>query len=136
MINNDDLEIMEQYNSEIDGFRNYYNNANNSAYAGSFGYIMQYSMFKTFAGKYRTSMRKAIAKLRIGKDFGIKYTDKSGKTKTRLFYNDGFARKPMQRKSTVDNIPNTVKYSAKTSYCTMLNCISSDSPLVFRTVNI
>ncbi len=115
MINNDDLEIMEQYNSEIRGFRNYYSIANNSAYAGSFGYIMQYSMFKTFAGKYRTSMRKAIAKLRIGKDFGIKYTDKSGKTKTRFFYNDGFARKPMQRKSTMDNIPNTVKYSAKTS---------------------
>lgn len=115
MINNDDLEIMEQYNSEIRGFRNYYSIANNSAYAGSFGYIMQYSMFKTFAGKYRTSMRKAIAKLRIGKDFGIKYTDKSGKTKTRFFYNGGFARKPMQRKSAVDNIPNTVKYSAKTS---------------------
>lgn len=115
MINNDDLEIMEQYNSEIRGFRNYYSIANNSAYAGSFGYIMQYSMFKTFAGKYRTSMRKAIAKLRIGKDFGIKYTDKSGKTKTRFFYNGGFARKPMQRKSAVDNTPNTVKYSAKTS---------------------
>ena len=115
MINNDDLEIMEQYNSEIRGFRNYYSIANNSAYAGSFGYIMQYSMFKTFAGKYRTSMRRAIAKLRIGKDFGIKYTDKNGKTKTRFFYNDGFARKPMQKKSTVDNIPKTVKYSAKTS---------------------
>lgn len=115
MINNDDLEIMEQYNSEIRGFRNYYSIANNSAYAGSFGYIMQYSMFKTYAGKYRTSMRKAIAKLRIGKNFGIKYTDKNGKTKTRFFYNEGFARKPMQKKSKVDNIPNTVKYSAKTS---------------------
>lgn len=115
MVNNDDLEIIEQYNSEIRGFRNYYSIANNSAYVGSFGYIMQYSMFKTFAGKYRTSMRKTIAKLRIGKNFGIKYTDKSGKIKTRFFYNDGFARKPMQKKSMVDDIPNTAKYSAKTS---------------------
>ena len=115
MINNDDLEIIEQYNSEIRGFRNYYSIANNSAYAGSFGYIMQYSMFKTYAGKYRTSMRKAISKLRIGKKFGIEYTDKNGRTKTRFFYNDGFARKPMQRKAKLDNIPNTVKYSAKTS---------------------
>lgn len=40
---NDDLEILDQYNSEIPGFRNYYRIANNSATAGSFGYIMQYS---------------------------------------------------------------------------------------------
>lgn len=46
---NDDLEILDHYNREIRGFRNYYRIANNSAFAGSFGYIMQYSMFKTFA---------------------------------------------------------------------------------------
>ena len=34
---NDDLEILDQYNSEIRGFRNYYRIANNSAHAGSFG---------------------------------------------------------------------------------------------------
>ena len=112
---NDDLEILGQYNSEIREFRNYYRIANNSATAGSFGYIMQYSMFKTFATKYRTSMRKAIGKLRIGKNFGVRFTDSKGRNKTRLFYHDGFARQPALRNGAVDNIPNTVKHSAKTS---------------------
>lgn len=112
---NDDLEILDQYNSEVRGFRNYYRIANNASFASSFGYIMQYSMFKTFATKYRTSMSKMISRLRINKDFGVRFTDKKGKTKTRLFYNDGFARKPMQKTAAVDVIPNTVRYSSKTS---------------------
>ena len=112
---NDDLEILDQYNSEIRGFRNYYRIANNAAHVSSFGYIMQYSMFKTFATKYRTSMSKMISRLRIGKEFGVRFTDKKGKTKTRLFYNEGFARKPMQKAAVVDVIPNTVKYSSRTS---------------------
>lgn len=112
---NDDLEILDQYNSEIRGFRNYYRIANNAAHVSSFGYIMQYSMFKTFATKYRTSMSKMISRLRIGKEFGVRFTDKKGKTKTRLFYNEGFARKSMQKAAVVDVIPNTVKYSSRTS---------------------
>lgn len=112
---NDDLEILDQYNSEVRGFRNYYRIANNSAFAGSFGYIMQYSMFKTFATKYRLSMRKTIKKLRIGKNFGVHFTTKKGNVKTRLFYHDGFAREKKSGDSTVDLIPNTVRFSSKTS---------------------
>jgi group II intron reverse transcriptase/maturase len=118
---NDDLEILDQYNSEIRGFRNYYRIANNAAHASSFGYIMQYSMFKTFATKYRTTMRRMIAKLRIGKNFGVRFTDKKGKSKTRLFYNEGFARKPLQKNAVVDVIPNTVMYSSKTSLMVRLS---------------
>lgn len=118
---NDDLEILDQYNSEIRGFRNYYRIANNAAHASSFGYIMQYSMFKTFATKYRTTMRRMIGKLRIGKNFGVRYTDKKGKTKTRLFYNEGFARKPLQKNAVVDVIPKTVMYSSKTSLMARLS---------------
>ena len=112
---NDDLEILDQYNSEIRGFRNYYRIANNASHVSSFGYIMQYSMFKTFATKYRTSMSKMISRLRIGKDFGVYFTDKRGKTKTRLFYNEGFARKSALKTAAVDVIPNTVRYSSTTS---------------------
>lgn len=118
---NDDLEILDQYNSEIRGFRNYYRIANNAAHASSFGYIMQYSMFKTFATKYRTTMRRMIGKLRIGKNFGVRFTDKKGKTKTRLFYNVGFARKPLQKNAVVDVIPKTVMYSSKTSLMARLS---------------
>ena len=118
---NDDLEILDQYNSEIRGLRNYYRIANNAAHASSFGYIMQYSMFKTFATKYRTTMRRMIGKLRIGKNFGVRFTDKKGKTKTRLFYNEGFARKPLQKNAVVDVIPQTVMYSSKTSLMARLS---------------
>ncbi|MEA4921722.1 MAG: reverse transcriptase domain-containing protein [Clostridiaceae bacterium] len=118
---NDDLEILDQYNSEIRGFRNYYRIANNAAHASSFGYIMQYSMFKTFATKYRTTMRRMITKLRIGKNFGVRFIDKKEKSKTRLFYNEGFARKPLQKHAVVDVIPNTVMYSSKTSLMARLS---------------
>ena len=75
----------------------------------------QYSMFKTFAAKYRTSMRKMIRRLRIEKHFGVRFTDKKGKKKARLFYKDGFARKKPQKTETVDILPRTVMYSSKTS---------------------
>ena len=117
---NDDLEILDQYNSEIRGFRNYYRIANNAAFAGSFGYIMQYSMFKTYATKYRASMRDMMNKFRIGKDFGVRF-EWAGKTKTRLFYNEGYARKPLTKSPTVNVIPNTAMYSSKTSLMARLS---------------
>lgn len=115
LVDNDDLEILSQYNSEIRGFRNYYRIANNASHASSFGYIMQYSMFKTFAAKYRISMKDAVQKLRLGKNFGVRYLDKNGKIKTRMFYADGFARKSMQKAAGVDMLPNTVIYSGRTN---------------------
>lgn len=49
LINNDDLEILDSYNAEIRGFYNYYSIANNASELNTFHYIMQYSMYKTFA---------------------------------------------------------------------------------------
>lgn len=118
---NDDLEILEQYNSEIRGFRNYYRIANNASHAGTFGYIMQYSMFKTFATKYRATMSRTIRKLRIGKNFGVQYKTADDKAKTRLFYNEGYARKPLLKKPSVDAKPNTVMFSSTTSLMVRLN---------------
>ena len=50
-----DLEILDQYNKEIRGLANYFSLADNCGVLSNFGYIMQYSMYKTFAHKYRTS---------------------------------------------------------------------------------
>lgn len=112
---NDDLEIIDQYNSEIRGLRNYYSIANNSAILNAFGYIMCQSMFKTYATKYRCSMKQAMDKFRIGSEFGIKFKTKGGKEKVRFFYHEGFARKNEDKSAGVDIIPSTVKYSSKTS---------------------
>lgn len=65
LIFNDDLEILDSYNREIVGFYNYYSIANNCAHAlNNFSYIMEYSMYKTFAGKYKCRTRKINKKYR------------------------------------------------------------------------
>ncbi len=53
---------------------------------------MRYSMFKTFAGKYRTRISRIIRKYRQGKDFVVEYPKKNGKVGKVLFYNNGFRR--------------------------------------------
>lgn len=112
---NDDLEILDRYNSEIRGIRNYYSIANNSSIVNTFGYIMQYSMFKTYATKYQSSVAKVTKKMRKGKEFGVTYKDKKGKIQTRLFYHEGFARKKLKFTETVDILPRMAMYSSRTS---------------------
>jgi group II intron reverse transcriptase/maturase len=103
--NYDDLEILSRYNAELRGFYNYYSIANNSAAISSFGHVMKYSMFKTFARKYRSTSRKIIAKLRRGKDFGVSYTNKKGQLLTSFFYNEGYKRKRIIEDEPNDEMP-------------------------------
>lgn len=104
----DDLEIISQYNSEIVGFYNYYSIANNSPVIDSFYNIMEYSMYKTYAGKYRTSKKKIIAKYKKNGVFAIPYTNKRGYTFYREFYDKGFKRKEMPDVNLNDRLPNTI----------------------------
>lgn len=115
LINNDELEILDVYNAELRGFHNYYAIANNSSEINSFKYIMQYSMFKTFAQKYRMTTRRAIAKLRIGKHFGIRYTTRKGEQKIKLFYNASFKRRTDVSQFSCDELPNVIMNNATTS---------------------
>lgn len=89
LLHNDDLEILQEYNAEIRGLYNYYKIADNASVLGNFGYIMEYSMYKTFAAKYKIHVGVIKDKYRIGKDFGVRYQTKSG-PKVMLFYNEGF----------------------------------------------
>ena len=89
--NLDDLEILNQYNAEIRGVYNYYRIAHNATVLNNFLYVMKYSMYKTFAGKYRTSMRKIIQKYTKNRDFVITYQGRSGE-KSVAFYNQGMRR--------------------------------------------
>ena len=91
LIRLDDIEILNQYNAEVRGMYNYYRLANNATVLNAFVYVMKYSMYKTFAGKYRTSMRKIIYKYCRNKDFTVSYQTKSG-TKSVVFYNQGVRR--------------------------------------------
>lgn len=84
----DDIEILNQYNAEVRGLYNYYRLAHNVSVLNSFLYVMKFSMYKTFAGKYRTSMRKIIRKYSRDGDFIVSYPTKKG-TKSTVFYNQG-----------------------------------------------
>lgn len=102
-------DILAQYNAEIRGFYNYYSIANNISYLGnSFGFNMEYSMFKTIAQKQNSTLGKTIKKLRKGKDFIISYVDNKGQKRVRVLYNEGFRKKTAQwYTAQCDNIPNT-----------------------------
>lgn len=102
-------EIVAQYNSEIRGFYNYFGIANNiSAVGNAFGYIMEYSMYKTIATKERLSMKQVIAKYRKGKDFMVPFKDAKGETKYRVLYNEGFRRKTPSKEFNCDKLPGEI----------------------------
>jgi group II intron reverse transcriptase/maturase len=113
--NNNDLEILTRYNSEIRGFYNYYSLANNSYTIDSFYNIMEYSMYKTFAAKYESTIRKIINKYSYNKEFIVKYQNKHGEKRQIKFYNNGFKRKKMNRMDYADNQPQTIKYRDRMS---------------------
>ena len=108
MVNCKPEDILAQTNTEIRGFYNYYSIANNvSTLCKRFGYIMEYSMYRTIAQKLRISVSKVIKKFHKEKDFIISYTDVKGKSKCRVFYNEGFKKKAPKQDTKCDNIPNT-----------------------------
>ena len=111
----DDLEILDSYNREIVGFYNYYSIANNCAHAlNNFSYIMEYSMYKTFAGKYKCRTRKINKKYRKNGKFIVKHMTKAG-VKERYFYDGGFKRKKPTYKSECDTMPRTIYTAGRTS---------------------
>lgn len=111
MTNLDDLEILGQVNSEIRGFYNYYSIANNSSFVQSFGYIMEYSMYKTYARKHKSSIAKEKTKNCINGVFTISYKNKNGKIINRSFYKDGYNRKKIASHIYVDKLPNTISFT-------------------------
>ena len=113
MRHNDDLEIISQFNTEIRGLYNYYAIANNSYTLKSFGYIMEYSMYKSYANKYATNKREIIRKHSKNGIFSIPFNRK-GKTFYREFYRGGFKRQTTSVGIHCDSIPNTL-YTGSTN---------------------
>ena len=54
---------------------------------------MEYSMYKTFAAKYKSTVVKICKKYKKDKVFTVYYKNNKGKTLMRQFYHDGFKRK-------------------------------------------
>lgn len=115
LVFNDDLEILDRYNSMVRGFVNYYSLANNSYELQTFGYILEYSMYKTFAHKYRSRVPVILRKYKKNKLFTVKFKLKNGKNKERTFYHDGYSRKDPTKISEIDKLPNLMIYACRTS---------------------
>lgn len=103
-------EIIAKYNAEIRGFYNYYSIAHNiSGVGNTFGYVMKYSCLKTIARKQNTSIRKVFAKYRQDSNIVAEYTDKKGRKKHTILYNDGFSRKSPSKDAEIDAVKGNFK---------------------------
>ena len=114
LIFNDDLEILDRYNRETVGFCNYYLIANNCVVLHNFRYIMEYSMYKTFAGKYRSTVRKINKKYRLNKLFTVKY-EQQGVIKSRTFYQTSFKRRTTAFNGSCDIEPYSIADVSRTN---------------------
>ena len=114
LIFNDDLEILDRYNRETVGFCNYYLIANNCVVLHNFRYIMEYSMYKTFAGKYRSTVRKINKKYRLNKLFTVKYEQK-GVIKSRTFYKTSIKRRTTAFNGSCDIEPYSIADVSRTN---------------------
>lgn len=104
LVNRSNEAIVSKYNAEIRGIYNYYWLAENVTVLNDFYYIMKGSMYRTFAAKYKSSLKKMAAKYEKDGVFTVEYETKSG-TKEREFYHDGFRQKDETLFYDIDTLP-------------------------------
>lgn len=114
MIRNDDLEIIRQYNAEIVGLYNYYRLAGNGHVLQSFRQTMKYSMMKTLANKYKSTVSKMMNKYTIDGKIGVRYTTKQGQ-RIAFFTDQRMEKNTRLNSDNIDQEPLTIKYGGRTS---------------------
>ena len=114
LVHNDDLEIIRTYNAEIEGYYNYYRLASNVHVLQSFRQTMKYSMIKTYANKYKSTVSKIISKHNIDGKFGVRYETKEG-PKIAYFTEQRMEKNDAVKQPIVDIVENTLIYSGRTS---------------------
>lgn len=120
LINNDDLEIISIYNSQIRGMYNFYKLAHNVHTLNDFYYFMKYSFLRTLGAKYKSSVASIYNQFSFDGKLGIKYETKVG-TKIRYFYHEGFKRVKIIEDAECDTLPSSIKYFGRTSLIERLN---------------
>ncbi|MDI6881025.1 MAG: hypothetical protein QMC95_02830 [Desulfitobacteriaceae bacterium] len=113
LINYTDIDILNKYNSEVRGLYNYYCIANNTNVIGKFAGLMKHSMFKTFAGKYRTKVKKIKARFVKNGTFTVQYTTKQGIKEST--FPRSFTKQSKPLISNVDVLPAYRRYERKNS---------------------
>ena len=116
LVNLSDIEILARYNAEVRGLYNYYSIAKDAYKIGKFANLMKYSMYKTFACKYKTNVHEIKRRYCIGDLFTVSYETRTG-TKTTTFYKDGYKRK--ERATKFDNVSELPQYTKYTKTNTL-----------------
>ncbi|MBT2582418.1 reverse transcriptase/maturase family protein [Planococcus sp. ISL-109] len=114
LVHNDDLEILRTYNAEIEGYYNYYRLASNVHVLQSYRQTMKYSMIKTYANKYKSTVSKTISKFNINGGFGVRYETKEG-SKIACFTVQRMEKNDAITQPNFDTVENTLVYSGRTS---------------------
>jgi group II intron reverse transcriptase/maturase len=114
LVNKSDIEILTAYNAEVMGMYNFYSIANNVYKIGRFANLMKYSMYKTYACKYKTNVHEIKRRYCVNGLFTVEYETRQGRKST-TFYRDGYKRKEVATKfDNVSELPQFSKY-AKTN---------------------
>lgn len=100
-------EMVMKFNEQIRGLYNYYRLANNVSVLNKFYYVMEYSLYKTIAAKYRITMTQAKLKYWKDKVFSVPYETKNG-TRYATLYNKGFVK---MKTPLYDGVDITPEYS-------------------------
>ncbi|WP_439876923.1 group II intron reverse transcriptase/maturase (plasmid) [Bacillus mycoides] len=58
------MEVPIIYNAEVRGLYEYYKLVNNVSILNKCKYIMEYSIYKTFANKYKTSVKECLTNMK------------------------------------------------------------------------
>jgi group II intron reverse transcriptase/maturase len=111
LMNLSEAEIISTYNAELRGFANYYALASDVKYKlNKLQYMVQDSLFKTLAAKYKTSKSEIMAKLRQGEDYVLKYGVR-GKTKILKVYKLKDLKRQSINWKEVDILPNIHRFT-------------------------
>lgn len=75
---------------------------------------MKYSMIKTYANKYKSTVSKIVAKYSINGKFGIRYETKES-PKIAYFTEQRMEKNDAIKQATIDIVENTRIYAGRTS---------------------
>jgi len=115
LMNVSDLEILLQYNAELRGIANYYSLAKKGRQRlARLFYIAEYSMYKSFANKYKTSPTKVIKKMRKGNRITVTANTKNGPKDYHLVKSSDFSATKISRLADVNDLPNLSPYMNRT----------------------
>ena len=72
-------------------------------------------MYKTFAAKYRSKVKKICKRYKHNGIFCVKYQNKAGKQKEEYFYKGGFKRQKTSKDNKIDILPKFIMHTSTTS---------------------